>query len=207
MSLYEFIWFYMILFDFLRFYFGSRRLPIGGGPGWIFGVISYLIWFYLILIDFVWFYISLYEFIWVYMILYEFIWVYMSLYEFIWVDMGWYELMQVYKSLYDFLWFYMILFDFILFYLGKLEVARRERGPQGSGATEATMASVEVKIEYLIFGLILYDFEFILFQKAVGCKGRWDSKYLILFLRKPKYQHATLPLYHCPGSFQLPKII
>ena len=34
------------------------------------------------------------------------------------------------------------------------------------------MAGVEVKIEYLIVGDILYDFDFILFQEAVGCKGR-----------------------------------
>ncbi len=66
----------------------------------------------------------------------------------------------------------MILFDFTLFSLGELEVDRRETERQGSGATEAAMADVEVKIEYLIVGDILYDFDFILFQEAVGCKGR-----------------------------------
>ena len=119
---------------------------------------------------------SLYDFIWVYMSLYEFMWVYMSLYEFIWVCMSWYELMRVYMISYDFIWFYMILFDFIWFYFGELEVARGEAERQGSRATEATVASVGVKVEYLIFGLILYDFDFILFQGAVGCRGRWGGK-------------------------------
>ncbi len=122
--------------------------------------------FFLIWVDFIWFNMSLYEFIWVYMSWYELVWVYMSWCEFIWV----------YMILYDFIWFYMILFNFIWFYFGELEVARGEAERQGSRATEATVASVEVKVEYVIFDLILYDFDFILFQGAVGCRRRWGGK-------------------------------
>ncbi len=93
----------------------------------------------------------------------------MSLFELIWVD----------TSLYEFVWFYMILNDFIWFiwfYFGKLEVAGVEVERQGSREMEATVVSVKVKVQYLIFGLILYDFDFILFDKAVGYWGRWGSK-------------------------------
>ena len=175
----------------------------------------YYFLFDLILFDFIWVYIIIYEFIWV-------IWVYMSymsLYDFIWV----------YLILYDFIWFYMILYDFIL------ASWRLPEGRQSGRAAGRRRPRWRAGAEGWIFDIWSYFiwFDFISGSQRMpggggaegrrgGSAARWKEGgrrlniwYYFLFLiwfdfRKPKYQPAPpgrLPLYHSPGSLQLPKII